>query len=210
MNQPIVKVQDTSASQQPAQAPMHHPAPAVHHAGRQSRTWLPWAILGAVVIIALIVIGVVFRSKLFPTTANAEKLSGYQAVFLTNGQVYFGKISNTDEQYVHLTNIYYLQVNQALQTANGTSAAAAAAAAANQSTQLSLVKLGNELHGPSDEMNINRDQILFYEDLKQAGQVAQAIQKYQQSGGTAGAANSNPAQGTQQAPASNATTAPKQ
>ncbi len=203
--------------QQPNQPMPQQPMPAQHYAApvqqqpRRSRGWLPWTVLAAIVVIALVVIGIVFRSKLFPSKTPAEKLSGYEAVFLTNGQVYFGKLSHSNDQYVELTSIYYLQVNQALQadgtpaaTGTGTAANTAAAAnssASNQSTQLSLVKLGNELHGPADEMQINRDQILFFEDLKANGQVAQAIAKYQQSGGTAGAANSNPAQGTNQAPA---------
>jgi hypothetical protein len=34
------------------------------------------------------------------------------------------------------------------------------------------------LHGPEDEMRINRDQILFTEDIKADGRVAQAIAEY--------------------------------
>jgi hypothetical protein len=108
-----------------------------------------------------------------------------------------------DSDYLKLTDIYYLQVNQPLQTGGTGTAAQAAAAnstAANAQTQLSLVKLGNELHGPADEMEINREQVLFIEDLKSSGQVAQAIVKYQQTNGTSGAAASTPAQGTSQAP----------
>jgi len=42
-----------------------------------------------------------------------------------------------------------------------------------------LVKLGQELHGPVDSMQINRDQILFYEDMKESGKVMEAIRSYQ-------------------------------
>jgi len=41
-----------------------------------------------------------------------------------------------------------------------------------------LVKLGNEVHGPYDEMRINRQHIIFVEDLRQDGKIMQAIQKY--------------------------------
>lgn len=145
--------------------------PMSHHYAKPSKT--PWIILALVVLLAAAVLAFVFRDK-FSMGADA-KVSGYKAVFLTNGQVYFGKMSNANGQYVTLRDIYYLQVNQPLQSGDE---AAQAAAAAQQQPELSLVKLGNELHGPVDEMQINRDQILFYEDLKTDGKVAEAIEAY--------------------------------
>src|SRR5690349_15379852 len=72
---------------------------------------LPWVVL-AVIVIVLIVLGVLFRDKLFggQKTADTTTPSGYQAVFLTNGQVYFGKLTHVGEQYATLEDIYYLQV----------------------------------------------------------------------------------------------------
>lgn len=159
---------------------------------------LPWAILAAVVIV-LGGTGVVFRDRLFNSSSNGKvqgamssKPSGYQSVFLTNGQVYFGKIADINGQYVTLSDIYYLQVTQpplqgSQQNNNQQS---------QQQPQVSLVKLGNELHGPVDEMKINRDQILFFEDMKDDSKVMQAIREYK--------ANPNGASGNQQqAPAAN-------
>lgn len=94
----------------------------------------------------------------------------YQAVFLTNGQVYFGKLKNISGDYLVLTDIYYLQTN-----GGGTTDAEAT----TTETQAQLVKLGNELHGPEDEMQINNQQVLFWENLKTDGKVAEAIEKYQ-------------------------------
>jgi hypothetical protein len=208
-NQPVVNVQQPAHyqnSQPVAQQPVvSTPAPHHHH-----RRWIPWTILIVVIIIILGAVGFIFRKNIFPNKAAAEQLSGYQAVFLTNGQVYFGKATHLDGQYIRLTSIYYLQTSTPAGTsATGSTASTATAAnsaAADAATQLSLVKLGNELHGPADQMEINRDQVLFIEDLKTSGQVAQAIQKYQQTNGAAGAANSTPDQGTQQAPAGSAPT----
>jgi hypothetical protein len=45
-------------------------------------------------------------------------------------------------------------------------------------SDISLVKLGCELHGPEDEMLINRSQIVFWENLKEDGQVTQAVAEY--------------------------------
>jgi hypothetical protein len=98
-----------------------------------------------------------------------------QAVFLTNGQVYFGKIKDVNSQYIDLRNIYYLNVNQQVQPDQKDDKNKEASNAQNS---ISLVKLGCELHGPADQMIINRDQITFWENLKDDGQVAKAIAQW--------------------------------
>ncbi|MEK7162114.1 MAG: hypothetical protein AAB729_05510, partial [Patescibacteria group bacterium] len=102
------------------------------------------------------------------------KSSAYNAVFLTNGQVYFGKMSEASDGYTTLKDIYYLQVVQqpGLQGSGQTEQQQQA------QSQISLVKLGNELHGPVDEMKISKSQILFYESMKEDSQVVQAINNY--------------------------------
>lgn len=98
----------------------------------------------------------------------------YQAVFLSNNQVYFGKLSNMSSQYPVLRDIYYLQITQPLQPKEeGT----------QPPPNINLVKLGSEIHGPSDEMRINRDHILFIEDLDSDSQVVQAISDYKKNQG---------------------------
>lgn len=110
-------------------------------------------------------------SSLFFGTAAGEhtflKKKQMQAVFLNGGQVYFGRISSLNSEYVRLYDIYYLRVNQQVQPGENTAA-----------NDVSLVKLGCELHGPTDEMVINRDQVVFWENLKDDGQVAQAVSDY--------------------------------
>jgi len=91
---------------------------------------------------------------------------------LSNGQVYFGKISKNNRSEIKLKEIYYLQVTQPLQQPeDGTTQT-------NQQGELSLVKLGSELHGPTDEMTINRNHVLFVEDIKDDSNVVQAINNY--------------------------------
>lgn len=142
---------------------------------QQGGSKLPWVVL-ALVVVVLVVVAVLFRDKLFAGKsgdAMMAKAGEYQAVFLTNGQVYFGKLSEDGGRYIKLTDIYYLQVNQPqIQGSQQTTQQA------QQQPQLQLVKLGNELHGPVDEMHINRDQVLFFEDMKADGKVAQAIKEY--------------------------------
>ncbi|MDD2807849.1 MAG: hypothetical protein PHW95_05020 [Patescibacteria group bacterium] len=106
--------------------------------------------------------------------------ANWQAVFLTNGQVYFGKVEKIDQHNVYLNDIYYLQVvNQPLQQSqSGDQAPIVDTTKAENQQTLTLVKLGNELHGPVDMMIINRDQVVLMEDLKDDSRVVQAINDY--------------------------------
>lgn len=177
-----VPVQNPQHQNQPmASQPMAQPVPmqeTAAYAPRPRSSRAPWIVLAVVVVLALAALAFVFRGSFGPKTDSG--LSGYQAVFLTNGQVYFGKMGRGSSDYVTMTDIYYLQENGQQQ---GSSTAQQAAAAANP--QLSLVKLGNELHGPQDLMFINRSQILFYENMESSGKVAQAIAAYKASNAAA-------------------------
>lgn len=112
------------------------------------------------------------------TADSGVKGKQFQALFLTNGQVYFGKLAKVDSGYVKLTNIYYLQVQQQVQPSSSSSSTD------NSNQQVSLAKLGNELHGPEDVMYVSRTQVLFWENLKNDGKVVQAIQNYQAQNGS--------------------------
>jgi hypothetical protein len=92
----------------------------------------------------------------------------YQAVFVnvngTNGgQVYFGHVKDLTPQYIRLTNVFYIQNQQSGQSS---------------SSAYNLVKLGCELHGPEDQMVINRSEVFFWENLKSDGQVAQKAAEF--------------------------------
>ena len=126
-------------------------------------------VLYALVIAALIYVGYTTKWFGLQKSADGESKSGeWQAVFLSNGQVYFGKLSGTSGQWATLKEIYYLQVQKQLQPKPE---------GETEQPKVTLVKLGNELHAPVDEMKISRDQILFWENLKGDGKVVQAIDK---------------------------------
>lgn len=95
----------------------------------------------------------------------------YQAVFLTNDQVYFGKITAITGDMIAMKDIYYLQ--------QGSTQEASADKQA-QENPMSLAKFGSELHAPQDMMQINRDQVLYWENLRADGKVAEAIKAYKQ------------------------------
>jgi len=121
----------------------------------------------AIIILAIIAYYVNSGGWNIPSVTNTSGTKdNYYAVFLTNNQVYFGHLENQENQYVELSNIYYLQVaGQNLQQKTDET----------DKTKLELVKLGNELHGPEDQMSVNRDQILFIEKLKADSQVVKTI-----------------------------------
>ena len=90
----------------------------------------------------------------------------WQAVFLTNNQVYFGHfyyrpfISTTT-----LKDIYYLQITQPLQPQGDI----------QPQPEFKIIKLGSEIHGPKDKMVIPKSQILFWENLRDDSLVVKAI-----------------------------------
>lgn len=137
-----------------------------------------WPIITIVLLIALAVM-VWFVWMKPGMSAAAVDTSRYQAVFFTNGQVYFGRLQVLNGEYLKLTDIFYLQNQSTAQTQDNPQQTADKQ---NQDqSKVQLIKLGNEIHGPEDAMVISRDQVLFYENLKPDGKVAQSIQQYKQS-----------------------------
>lgn len=153
-------------------------APAVQAAAKQKVSLkairsLKIAQVALLFSVTVLIVAVVW----FVALGNAgSKEAGYvdknklQAVFLNGGQVYFGNINDLNGKFLSMENIYYLRVNQQVQP-NQTD---------NTSNDISLVKLGCELHGPQDSMVINREQIIFWENLKDDGQVAKAVANYKE------------------------------
>lgn len=85
--------------------------------------------------------------------------TGYQAVLLSNGSVYFGHLQGYGGGQPVLTEIYYIATQTNPET--------------KQSSNV-LVKRGKELHEP-DRMYLNPQQILFVEPVGPNSKVAQLI-----------------------------------
>jgi len=120
-----------------------------------------------IILILFKLIAFTYKSK---TEGDYVDTSKFQAVFLNGGQVYFGQIKTLNNKYIRVDNIFYLRVNQTVQP-NGQ----------QQNSAPELVPLGCELHRPQNEMVINREQIIFWENLKDDSSdktVPGAIAKY--------------------------------
>jgi hypothetical protein len=86
----------------------------------------------------------------------------YQAVLLSNGLAYFGKVESRDARFLVLTDVYYVQTRST-------------PGAQGQQTQSNvLVKRGTEWHAP-DRMAINVDHIVFTEPVSTGSQLEKLI-----------------------------------
>jgi len=154
----------------PAAAPAQRPA----HSGGKKKRGKALRIVSAFLLISIGLL--VAALAIFVATGGVKneneylKADKFQAVFLNGGQVYFGKVRELNDRFITLDNIYYLRVNEQVQP--GTNAGTDA------QQDISLAKLGCELHGPEDEMIINREQVTFWENLKDDGQVTKAIAEF--------------------------------
>lgn len=129
-------------------------------------------VVAAVAALVVILIGLTvltFSSNNDKGEAKYVDSSKLQAVFLNTGQVYFGNVKTLNSKYMVVTNIYYLQTSNSSSSSTTT----------NSNTSVSLVKLGCELHEPYDQMIVNRDQVTFWENLQDNGQVAKAVATFE-------------------------------
>ncbi|HEV8534124.1 MAG TPA: hypothetical protein VGR87_00155 [Candidatus Limnocylindria bacterium] len=119
------------------------------------------------VLIVLIVLVLIVRTQLFragiaslfaPSAAEAIDRGLYQAVFLTNGSTYFGKVQPQGDEWFLLYDVFYLSVSD------------------QSGTQ--LIKRGSEAQGPREPMIIPRDQILFIENLRDDSEIVSTIKKF--------------------------------
>ncbi|MFH1536384.1 MAG: hypothetical protein ABID45_00185 [Patescibacteria group bacterium] len=129
---------------------------------------IPHCLIYCVIILAILLGGAklaLFQYN-YSTSIDDDTL---QAVFLSNGQVYFGQLGAMGRGVYKLRNVYYLQVTQGLQQQEGEEKKEEA------ETNFSLVKLGDELHQPTSNMYINKDQILFWENLEADSPIIETI-----------------------------------
>lgn len=155
----------------PEPAPAGAPAPQQHNKKESkggSPKWISW--LTVVILFGIAILLALIALSFARTGVNSEaKLvddSKYQAVFLNNGQVYFGNISKINGDYLKLNNIFYLTQNSTTETAT-------------TSGDYTLVKLGcQQIHYPYDQMVINRNQVTFWENLSADGKVTQSIVEF--------------------------------
>jgi hypothetical protein len=157
-----------------------HRAPAARHVEKEEKGLLR-RFLWPIVVVIIVLLGALgwfaWSNMSSGSGATGIDSSKYQAVFFANGQIYFGKLQAFNGGSMKLTDIYYLRSQESSDSKD--SANPQASSSDQSGNNLQLIKLGDEIHGPEDEMIITKDQVLYYENLKADGKVAQSIKKFQ-------------------------------
>ncbi len=122
--------------------------------------------IGAAIVVAVIALGAFTVVQFVAGQKPAD--DRYQAVFLDNGQVFFGKLKNTGGRYLTLEKAFYTQKADIPDTATPEQQTAT-------DNNVKLIKVGDEVYGPENVMQIRSEQVLFWQDLKSDSKVAKAI-----------------------------------
>jgi len=117
-------------------------------------------------VAAILAIGVGCSNRPDAAPVKLKSLeTEYQAVMLTNGQVFFGKLEGLGTPYPVLNDVYYVRtVGDPKDPGKATSA---------------LIKRGQEWHAP-DSMVLNAAHILLVEPVTKSSKVAQLIAEKKQ------------------------------
>lgn len=87
----------------------------------------------------------------------------YQAVFLANGQTYFGHYRDRLGPYIKVEDAYYIQSTPGTEP--------------DKPAESKIVRRGTELHQPEPWILIPRSALLFVEDLRPESPVGQFMDK---------------------------------
>jgi hypothetical protein len=121
------------------------------------------------VLIVLIVLVLVARTQLFragiatlfaPGAAEVIDRGAYQAVFLSGGQVFFGRLEAQGDDYFLLYDVFYVS------------------APSEPGAQPQLIKRGTELQGPREPMILPARQVLYIENLRDDSDVVTTIKRF--------------------------------
>jgi hypothetical protein len=110
---------------------------------------------------------IIFISLIFFQGCSKEvpnklaSLNEYQALFLTNGQVFYAKIVELDKNYLLLKDVFYIQSQMSKESKEMTNI---------------LIKRGGEWHKP-DLMYLNTKHILAIESVSSDSRVANLIKE---------------------------------
>jgi hypothetical protein len=116
-------------------------------------------ILGAIAIVALLLAAAALYHSLTLGGESVKFDTPYQAVLLTNGSVYFGKLEGYGTKSPVLRDVYYVQSGTDPET---------------KQVKNILVHRGKELHAP-DRMYLNPTHIILVEPVGTNSKVAELI-----------------------------------
>ncbi len=105
------------------------------------------------------------------TIRNAVQLfkysKSYQVIFLTNGQAYFGNITEITDEYVIMENPFSIKVQQ--KQADDES---------QTQSEIKLLSIEDEFYKPENYMLFEKSGILHIEELNDSSQIIEIIKSY--------------------------------
>jgi hypothetical protein len=128
---------------------------------RRTKGWLRdhRALVRNSAVATLVFLAAFFFTQWWDFTVPAVGRAHYQAVFLVNGQTYFGRYYDRLGAYAKIEDVYYLQQVQG--------------ADPNAAPDTKLIRRGKELDAPAPRMLFPKTAILFVEDLSPSSRIAQ-------------------------------------
>jgi len=129
--------------------------------------------LAKLVLVVALLAGALYAgskySNKLPWMATAS--DSWQAVALDSNVIYFGHLSHQNDQYVTLDNVYVAQTNP-----NAKTDSSGKQTDPSQPAYLLQKITAAEVFGPESSMQINRDHVLFIQNLASDSQVIKTIQ----------------------------------
>ena len=118
---------------------------------------------GKIVLALIILVSVILLVEWWDFALPSPGGARYQAVFLSNGQTYFGHYIERLGPYAKIENAFYIQQTPAKDE--------------QTPAESKVVRRGSELHHPTTFVLIPKSAILFTEDLRSDSPVAQFMDK---------------------------------
>lgn len=115
---------------------------------------------------AVVLLGVFIAWQMLLPHGERVNQDGYQMVYTTNGNTYFGKLRSASGEYLVLDHPYTVQ-------------AVTPTSDKQDKSQTALLKLSQQTYGPEDVLSIRSDQVLFWQNLRSDSKVAKAIESKQ-------------------------------
>jgi hypothetical protein len=126
---------------------------------KSQRGFSSTGVLGLAAVMALLVVVVIWHFIASSSNRYLKFDTSFQAVLLSNGSVYFGKLQDYGGRFPVLTDVFYIQSSVNPDT---------------KQTVNVLIKRGKELHSP-DRMYLNPNQIILVEPVGPNSKVMQLI-----------------------------------
>lgn len=157
--------------------------PAAPARKKKARSWeIEKLIAKKIFWLALIILALAWldTSVHFSASIKDERsaVRKWQAVFLNNGQIYFGHFSRSGISYWKLSDAYYIKVTKVPVAQPETKPGEKkneTPEPPQEETRTTLVKVTDDLHGPENTMFIPASNILFWQNLRDDSSIVRAI-----------------------------------